>query len=239
MHYASDFRRMAREALSGRWMLAVGTGFVATLLGASIMGMGGGGSSNGSGNGGDKESYLHNILDPELLSIIKPILIGLGTVAIIYFIIRLVIGGATTLGYAKFNLNLVDNVEARFDDIFSQYNRLGAGFLMQLLRGIYTALWTLLFIIPGVIAAYSYSMTPYIMYENPDVGANDAIGMSKEMMKGNKWRLFCLQFSFIGWAFLCIFTVGIGFLWLKPYIEASSAAFYREVSQEYRRYDEN
>ena len=220
---------MAREALSGRWGLAVGTGFVAALLGASTMGIRGG-SSNGSRNSGGNGG-LNSVIDPNVMEIIRPILIGVGTVAAIYLIICLVIGGAATLGHAKFNLNLVDNREARFDDLFSQFKRLEAGFLMQLLRGIYVFLWTLLLIIPGIIAAYSYSITPYIMCENPDIRANVAIGMSKEMMRGNKWRLFCLQLSFIGWGILCLFTLGIGFLWLGPYTEAANAAFYREISQ--------
>ncbi|HHU72379.1 MAG TPA: DUF975 family protein, partial [Clostridiales bacterium] len=60
-----------------------------------------------------------------------------------------------------------------------------------------------------------------------------AIGYSKEMMVGNKWRLFCMQISFIGWFFLCLLTLGIGLLWLNPYIEAANAAFYRDVSQNY------
>ena len=86
--------------------------------------------------------------------------------------------------------------------------------------------------IPGIIASYRYAMTPYILLENPGMTANEAIKKSKELMQGNKWRLFCLQFSFIGWSILCVFTLGIGFLWLVPYMEAANAAFYREISAE-------
>ena len=89
--------------------------------------------------------------------------------------------------------------------------------------------WTLLFIIPGLIAAYRYQLTGYILAENPEMGANDAITRSKELMKGNKWRLFCLDFSFIGWDILSAFTLGIGDLWLTPYRSAAAAAFYREL----------
>ena len=60
--------------------------------------------------------------------------------------------------------------------------------------------------------------------------AREAIAASKEMMRGNRWRLFCLGFSFIGWSLLCALTLGIGTLWLRPYEEAAHAAFYREVS---------
>ena len=101
---------------------------------------------------------------------------------------------------------------------------------MRFLINLYIFLWTLLFIIPGIIASYSYSMTHYIMAENPEYGVNEAIAASKEMMRGNRWRLFCLRFSFIGWSILCIFTLGIGYLWLNPYMEAANAAFYKEIS---------
>ena len=91
-------------------------------------------------------------------------------------------------------------------------------------------MWSLLFIIPGIVAAYSYAMAPYILAENPDMTVREAIAASKEMMRGSRWRLFCLGFSFIGWSMLCILTLGIGNLWLRPYREAAQAAFYRDLS---------
>ena len=110
---------------------------------------------------------------------------------------------------------------------------MGAGFFMQLLRSIYIFLWSLLFVIPGIYAAYGYAMTPYILLENPEMTANEAITKSKELMHGNRWRLFCLEISFIGWALLAaLLTLGIGVLWLKPYMETSFAAFYREIKAE-------
>lgn len=160
------------------------------------------------------------------MAILAPIL----TLAAILAVIAFVIGGAVTLGYSLFTLNLVDGKDARFGDIFSQMHRFGDGFCLNLLTGIFVFLWTLLFIIPGIIAGYSYAMAPFIMLENPNCGARQALSESKEMMRGNKWRLFCLEFSFIGWSILNIFTLGIGSLWLNPYMEVSRAAFYREIS---------
>jgi len=72
----------------------------------------------------------------------------------------------------------------------------------------------------------------------PEYGVNQAIAASKRMMRGNKWRLFCLHFSFIGWKLLCILTCGIGLLWLNPYIEAANAAFYKEISSNYYNYND-
>ena len=88
---------------------------------------------------------------------------------------------------------------------------------------------TLLLIIPGIMASYSYAMTGYILAEHPELTAGEAIAQSKAMMAGNRWRLFCLQFSFIGWDILCALTLGIGNLALRPYRHAAEAAFYREL----------
>ena len=68
------------------------------------------------------------------------------------------------------------------------------------------------------------------MAENPNMGVMEGISRSKELMAGNKWRLFCLHLSFIGWDLLCAFTLGIGYLWLMPYRNAAETAFYLEVT---------
>lgn len=103
----------------------------------------------------------------------------------------------------------------------------------MLLMYILVFLWSLLFLIPGIIKTYSYAMTPYILHENPDLTASEAIHRSRMMMKGHKFDLFWLQLSFIGWFFLSIFTCGIGFLWLQPYYYTAQAAFYEEVKSSY------
>jgi uncharacterized membrane protein len=230
MLYAEDFRRIARESLSGRWALAVGTGFVASLLGASTTGGGGGGGGSSSANNRNGVR-LRDWFNSDIGTILRPWIIGFITVLVIWAIVGFIIGGAITLGYVKFNLNITDGKEVSFNDLFTQFDRIGAGFCMQFLRGLYVLLWSLLLIIPGIIASYSYAMTPYIMAEHPEYGANEAITRSKEMMQGNKWRLFCMQFSFIGWILLSVLSLGIGLLWVRPYMEAANAAFYREVSE--------
>ena len=102
-------------------------------------------------------------------------------------------------------------------------------FIAILLTRIFTMLWSLLFIIPGIIKAYAYSMTPYIIADNPEIDAMKAIEMSQEMMKAHKMELFFLHLSFIGWYILTIFTFGIGMFFLMPYVQTSVANFYVEL----------
>jgi uncharacterized membrane protein len=97
--------------------------------------------------------------------------------------------------------------------------------------GLLIILWSLLLVIPGIIAAYRYAMASYIMAQNPEIGALDAIERSKAMMNGNKLRLFCLQLSFIGWMLLSALTLGIGYIFLRPYMQAAYAAFYLDISK--------
>lgn len=93
----------------------------------------------------------------------------------------------------------------------------------------------LLFIIPGIVKSFSYAMTPYILEENPELSANEAIDRSRAMMKGHKFDLFWLYLSFIGWILLSILTLGIGLLWLAPYMQTATAAFYEDVKADYER----
>ena len=117
-----------------------------------------------------------------------------------------------------------------FQIAFKNYwHKVWGVFLMHL----FIFLWTLLFIIPGIVKAFSYAMTPYILDERPELSAGEAIDHSRAMMKGHKFDLFWLYLSFIGWGILCIFTLGIGLLWLAPYMETSAAAFYEDVKADY------
>ena len=113
---------------------------------------------------------------------------------------------------------------------FRDYLRYLVGFLLQT---VYTVLWTLLLIVPGIIKSISYAMMPFIMRENPDMTGEQAICRSMQMMEGHKMDYFLLNLSFIGWALLAILTLGIGLIWLYPYMYTSYAAFYEEVKKDY------
>ncbi|CAM3766965.1 DUF975 family protein [Mesobacillus thioparans] len=99
----------------------------------------------------------------------------------------------------------------------------------SILVGIFTILWSLLLIIPGIIKGISYSQVFFLLKDNPQLSALEAITESKTRMKGYKWKYFLLNLSFIGWAFIAVFTLGIGFLWLAPYVSTANATFYNEL----------
>ena len=113
-------------------------------------------------------------------------------------------------------------------------NRFGPELINFVLVSIFTFLWTWLLIIPGIIKAYSYSMTPYIVKDmvasDKQVGATDGINASKELMKGHKMALFIFDLSFLGWNILAAITCGIGYLWVTPYYQTAKANFYRHIA---------
>src|ERR1039457_5952216 len=123
----------------------------------------------------------------------------------------LLIEGPLTLGLALFFLALARLQQLTMGMVFNGFNRFGNALGAYLLMAIFTFLWMLLLIIPGIIAAYRYSMTFFILADHPELGPLDAIRRSTEMMQGNKWKLFCLGWRFLGWALLCMLTCLIGF----------------------------
>ncbi len=101
------------------------------------------------------------------------------------------------------------------------------------LMSIYIFLWCLLLFIPGIIKSYSYCLAPYISMDNDELTAEECINESMKMMNGNKWRLFLLDLSFIGWYLLAIFfTLGIGLLWVVPYHETAHILFYEDLKSQ-------
>lgn len=105
---------------------------------------------------------------------------------------------------------------------------LGGNIVMGLLTTLYIFLWTLLFLIPGIVKSYSYALAPYIKHDS-DLSAKDAIRTSCKMMDGNKWRLFCLDFSFTGWYIVGSLCLGVGVFWVMAYHYSARAHFYQEL----------
>ena len=142
----------------------------------------------------------------------------------------LLLGGVMAVGMCVITLQISRGGQPGIENLFDGFRKgLGNNIVAGILVQIYTFLWSLLFIIPGIVKSYSYSMTYYILADNPDMTPTEAIKESQEMMRGNKWRLFCLDFSFIGWHLLSILTLGILFLWISPYQNMARTEFYESI----------
>ena len=216
---SSELRAVARQNLEGTWGISVGVALVASLLGGSMAGAGSNVNFNVS------EENIRN-LPPVFWTVLLPLV----SVAGLLSLVALILGGTVELGYAKFLLKQHDRKELQFSDLFSQFERFGTGFAQKFLRTLFIVLWSLLFIIPGIVKGLSYAMTPFILEEHPEMTASQAIKASMQLMDGHKMDLFILGLSFIGWSLLACLTMGIGFLFLNPYMNAAYAAFYRDIS---------
>jgi uncharacterized membrane protein len=226
MKFASDFRASARKALSGKWWEAVAAGLLAALLGATGSSVPSFSFSVPTSTGGTGSP---TIPEEELAIIMTIFGIAFGIVAVVG-IALFILGSIVMPGYAKFNLDLIDGEKPRIGTLFNYFSKWKNALGANLLRTVYTFLWSLLFFIPGIIASYNYAMVPYIVAEDPYLSPREALAKSKEMMYGNRMRLFCLHFSFFGWMLLSVLSCGIGSFWLLPYQQAAIADFYREIS---------
>ena len=219
-----DIRREARESLSGNWPVSIATGAIACLLGGLIVGSSFIPQFNFRLEGQDISSVTDLL---NLLTASSASAFGLGSMLALA---QLIIGGVIQLGYAQYLLKQHNRASFGIQDLFSQFDRFTQGFLQAFLRGLYVFLWSLLLIIPGIMKGYAYSMTPFIMAENPGMSANDAITASKELMDGHKAELFMLDLTFIGWGILSAITLNVGYLALNPYRNAAYAVFYKKIT---------
>lgn len=251
---SKDYKRLALDALHGHWRTAILSGFVASLLGSTVIQN----TSNFNFEYSEQisEQDLERLLEFPIVDAFLSYLPFFVIISIIFGLCVLVISGAVRLGYASYNLNLIDGKDALFSDLFSHTDRKWSGFCMNFFMGLYVALWSLLLVIPGIVKVLAYSMTPYILAEHPEMTANEAIAESEFIMTGHKWRLFKMELSFMGWALLsalppaavlmpAILTeapiealilavlaaipLSAGNLFLRPYTEAAFAAFYRSL----------
>jgi uncharacterized membrane protein len=190
----SELMKSSKEALEGKWGLAIGTFLVFILLSAGIQ--------------VSTETYP---------------LMG---------IVAFLIAGPFGVGLSTFVLHISRNEEARFEDSFSGFSNFLNAFLAYLIMIIIVVLGILLLIVPGVIAAIALRMTFFIISEDNSISAIDALKKSHEMMKGHKMQYFLLSIRFFGLGLLCILTLGIGLLWLMPYICVTNAKFYDSIKED-------
>ena len=238
MRRARDFRELAWNTLRGRYWWAVLAALIAIVLG----GYAGQSPIGFSFRDVDSDQILYNFQQvtngsfdistaTEMLHPLAGVFAAFAGLAFVYAVGLFIVGCAVELGYNLFNISLYESKSApRIESLFSRFSIFGSALVLRLLMFLKILLWSLLFIIPGIVAAYRYSMAPYLLAEHPEMSASEAIEQSKVMMSGNKGRLFCLQLSFIGWFLLAALTAGVGYVFLAPYTKAAETAFYLDLT---------
>lgn len=154
---------------------------------------------------------------------------GAGLLPRVGVLAELVVAGPMAIGYAHYALQAARGHAVTLAQLFVGFARFWVGLKAFLMMMGLIFLWSLLLIVPGIIAALSYSMTFYLLADDDTLSASAALAQSRLLMLGNRWKLFCLGCRFIGWSLLSVVTFGIGFLWLMPYLSVAQGCFYDEI----------
>lgn len=184
-----------------------------------------------------REALEGNIFGNTWLFMVLVVLVtgAILSVSGIIFIGPLLLIGPISIGICSYTLHVVRNTEKKnkIAPLLDGFRgSVGNSILVGLLATIFTALWSLLFVIPGIVKAIAYSQCYFIALEHPEYDANTCITESRKMMNGHKWEYFCLQFSFIGWMIVGSFCLGVGTLWVSAYMNAANAAFYEDLKNQ-------
>lgn len=146
---------------------------------------------------------------------------------------------AFTIAITRIYIGIAAGKRPEVSDAFGGFKDFWISFKTSFFVGIFTMLWSLLFIIPGIVKSYSYMMAPYIVAEDPSVGALEAIARSERMMRGHKMEAFILELSFIGWILLSIVTFGIALIYAGPYMQTTMVNFYNKINPYNKRKHED
>ena len=144
----------------------------------------------------------------------------------------LIITPAFEISMCMIYLKLTKDEEISVGDAFNGFNITGKAIWLAIITQFFTFLWSLLFIIPGIVKIFAYSMAPYILADDPELTANEALSKSKEIMNGHKFDLFVLQLSFFWWYMLSAITFGIAYIYVIPYVSATTANFYNSIKEQ-------
>ena len=162
-----------------------------------------------------------------ILFVITLVMALVGCIPVVSFILP----PALTLSMYMIYLGITYGNTPGVGDLFQGAKYLGKAWWLNILVIVFTALWSMLFVIPGIIKGLSYSMSYFVLAENPTLTARQALNESKRLMKGHVGELFVLQLSFIGWIILCMFTFCIPMIWVGPYMQTTLANYYHYLKQ--------
>lgn len=163
-----------------------------------------------------------------------------GTIPGIGSVVAIVVNPIISFGIILIYLDVVNGINVEIPTLFKGFGEnFSKIWITYFLMELYIALWSLLFVIPGIIKGISYSMAPYILAENPHLTPSEALKQSKEMTNGYKMDLFILELSFIGWILLGAITFGIAYVYVLPYMQATFTNAYYELKNNCDAYSQS
>ena len=228
-----ELREKGRIAFKANYWACVVASLLLTIIVALTTAAGGSSADNAADTAEESASIgesLSEMTNTEIAVILGAIIGVIVVVIIVSILIRLFLYNPLQVGCYRFFRKNTENYPVRLGVIKQGFGNYGHTFVTLLLRDLFLFLWTLLFLIPGIVKTYSYRLVPYIIKDNPELSASQVITRSRELMDGYKGKAFLLDLSFIGWLLLSIITFGIvGIFWTNPYYESASAAFYLDV----------
>ena len=196
-----EIKYNSREQLRGNWGIAI----AATFLVSFLLGL--------------QFNYRSNDV------------LNFGFISFSINIVSLLFTGVLTTGLCRFLLNIVTKVKIPgFEDLFYYFKIYVKTLGLNLIITIAVGIGTMLFVIPGIIIALTFSQAFYILAKNPEKSIGEVLGQSASMMNGYKMDLFMLELSFIGWWFVGIITLGIGLLWVAPYVKVAETNFHLQIA---------
>lgn len=211
----SEIKKQSLEALKGKWGLAVLVTFLFFLiymLVPTIIDIPLSGGFNLWLNSSSETTYKADIFNMVISFLLIPF-----SISFYWFFLSL----------SRLETPEISQLFAVYADWKTSLKLIGASIVVS----IFVTLWSLLLIIPGIIKSLSYSQVFFLLRDHPEFSIIEAITESRKIMKGYKWKYFLLNLSFIGWGILSLFTVGIGLLWLIPYVTTSLASFYDQLTE--------
>ena len=221
MRTNQEYKNAALSALKGSWTRAVLVAFVALFVSEL---------TNLASWGIDRMAQLGNVYDePWVFPLLMCLSVGLMLAFLLFLVYPMTVGLANVFSRLYYNSErdlLMSFRHLTFEDCTR------SAFGMFLMSAV-TLGYSLLLIVPGVIASLALFLTPFLLKDYPELSVTEALRMSRKMMQGHKMQLFKLQLSFLGWVVLNVFTLGLGTLWLLPYMLTTMAAFYQDVREQY------
>lgn len=215
MNNNAEYRRKGRELTKGKILNIFLVSLIFSMIVGAVTGIGAG---------------FNPQLGDDFITVINP---GNPAVAQLFNLIALALGGYVTFGYTKMFIGVSKNEKPEFEPILTagvKEQPINAP-LLSLISNIFLGLWTLLFIIPGIVKSYSYALSSYLLVNDKTLGPVDAITKSRTLMNGKKMQLFMLDLGYLGWYILSLFTFGILSIWVSAWHQTARTLFFVDAVQ--------